>query len=299
MCADDFDSKSDDFFDLGTDSKACVLEPIVSRSSGVGKSDGKKSVPRVGTPTCMESLSETKVEEKGSTLPLQLKLKQGYLYGRPPDQVDPQAWYLAKLASLPQHMHDVRSQLMAVTGSKSTGRRKGGYGDGVANKVYRFVVSDSVGVTANGSGNTIGSQGLDPSGWTSFSVYQDLFGWYRIRRAEYRIVTAGANVATVPQTLVIAWDPAATSLTPGSQQILWMFPKSKVLQLSTASGIAKDSRQFDYGTAVVPEQDWFDLTTPTVQKGCLGYYGDGATVSVQSWVMYIRYHVEFRGLVTP
>ena len=126
-----------------------------------------------------------------------------------------------------------------------------------------------------------------------------MFGKYRIRKAEYRIVTAGANVSTTPQTLVIAFDPGATSLTPGSQSILWSFPNAKVMQMATASGMAQNDKRFNYTTKVVPDQDWYDLVTPSVQRGCLGYYGDGATASAQAFVVYIKYHVEFSGLVTP
>jgi hypothetical protein len=179
------------------------------------------------------------------------------------------------------------------------GRRSRSYGDQNANMVYRMTVSDAVGITANGSGNTIGSLGLDPSNWTSFSVYQDMFAKYRVVKAEYRIVTAGANVSTTPQSLVIAFDAGATSLTPGSQAVLWQFPRSKIFQLASASGVAADKRQFDFVTNVVPDQEWYDMITPSVQRGAFAYYGDGATASVAAWTLYVKYHVEFSGLVTP
>jgi len=171
------------------------------------------------------------------------------------------------------------------------------------NKVYRFLISDLVTVSADSGGLTAGSLRYgDPSLWSQTSTLALVFERFRVVKAIYTFVPTSLNAGTggsgIPyQSLVVGLDPSINSVTYTSTLNCWSHPTARLAQLpSTNGGEPGGSLKHALMHKIVPEQQWFDIAGET-QRGCVFYYGDAATVSVGAFRIFAKYIVEFSGLL--
>ncbi len=167
-----------------------------------------------------------------------------------------------------------------------------------ANSTYRVLVSQVANLLADGSGNFAGSLRFgDPSLWQGTSTWNALFQRFRVVHVSYVITRAPANASagTTPSQSICYLDVGVTSVTP-SLSGAFQAPNSRVYSDGAGYGFAPTILKPVLESQVLPEQDWFDITTQT-QKGCLVVYTTGNTASVNAQTVFARYVVEFSGLL--
>jgi hypothetical protein len=168
-----------------------------------------------------------------------------------------------------------------------------------ANATYRMLASSQVDFTADSSGLFAGSTRIgDPTIWTGYSTFNTVFQRFRVVRVEVLVARnpANSNIGVLSDMNVMYLDTSVATVTPVSHLGAFAAPAAKLYSTGGGYGFAPSVAKPILRSKVKPEKEWFDLNSEK-QLGCVAVYSTGNTHSqiAQSW--FIRYTVEFSGLL--
>jgi hypothetical protein len=173
--------------------------------------------------------------------------------------------------------------------------RTGNGGSRSANAKYRFLITDSIDVKTDGSGNAAGSLRFgDPTLWNGVT-WSSLFQRFRVVHVEYTLVHLIASAGGVFGCYL---DTEANSVTLSSAASAWAAPNFRWIGMSSTNYALTKRIPPVLKSKVKPESLWFDTTsTGGTQRGCFAYFSYGGTASVNNYSIYARYTVELSGLL--
>jgi len=168
-----------------------------------------------------------------------------------------------------------------------------------ANSTYRMLCSNQVDFTADSSGNFAGSTRIgDPTIWTGYSTFNTVFQRFRVIRVEILVARnpLNSNIGVLSDMNVMYLDTSVATVTPVSHAGAFAAPAAKLFCTGGGYGFAPAVAKPILRSKVKPEKIWFDLNSEK-QLGCVAVISSGNTHSqiAQSW--FIRYTVEFSGLL--